>query len=188
MIASAADLERRAREHLAAAQAATGTRLGARPPHAEEDPTIVKTLASVQGGGARIAVGRSPRTEVPAAPARIQRHPPEEMPTTVSTSIERMPERHVSESYPPAQPIPAAPRARAEDGLKTGAVFDAPRGAPASFDAPRGGPASFDSPRGVAPRRSIRPAGRPRIVRCAARWWVRRERGRRAPIGRARRS
>ena len=146
VIASAADLERRAREHLAAAQAATGTRLGARPPHAEEDPTIVKTLASPPGGSAGLSVGR-PRTEVPAAPARIQRRAPDEPPTTVSSSIERMPERHVSQ-LGPAQPIPHSPRPPVEDGLKSGAVFDAPRGGPASFDAPRGGPASFDAPRG----------------------------------------
>jgi hypothetical protein len=144
VIASAADLERRAREHLAAAQAATGTRLGARPAH-EEDPTIVKTLAAAPGA-AGLAVKRA-RTEVPAAPARIQRRPPDEPPTTVSASIERMPERHVSsQSLGTGQPIPHAPRPPIEDGLKSGAVFDAPRGGPASFDSPRGAPASFDAP------------------------------------------
>jgi hypothetical protein len=147
VIASAADLERRAREHLAAAQAATGARLGTRPPHAEEDPTIVKTLAA-SGSGTGLSVGRS-KTEVPAAPARIQRRQPDEMPTTVSSSIERMPERHVSQSLGPAQPIPHAPRPPVEDGLKSGAVFDAPRSAPTTFDSPRGAPASFDSPRGA---------------------------------------
>jgi outer membrane biosynthesis protein TonB/DNA-directed RNA polymerase subunit RPC12/RpoP len=147
VIASAADLERRAREHLAAAQAATGTRLGARPPHAEEDPTMVKALAASQGGAAGISVGRS-RNEVPAAPARIQRRPADEPPTTVSSSIERMPERHVSQQLRPAQPIPHSPRPPVEDGLKSGAVFDAPRDGPASYDSPRGAPASFDAPRG----------------------------------------
>lgn len=159
VIASAADLERRAREHLAAAQAATGTRPGARPPHAEEDPTIVKTLASPPGGGAGLSVVRS-RTEVPAAPARIQRRAPDEPPTTVSSSIERMPERHVSQ-LGPAQPIPHAPRPPAEDGLKTGAVFDAPRGGPASFDAPRGGGGAYDSHADSARRAA---AGRQAVV------------------------
>src|SRR6185503_8701596 len=78
-----------------------------RPPHAQEDPTMVKALAgSNPSAGVATARGR----EIPSAPPKLQRKPPEDMPTTVSGAVERMPARHVSQALGAPQPIPPAPR------------------------------------------------------------------------------